>query len=158
MKQKSAPARMSTQARKYTMYGIIFALPWMLGFLMFTVYPIIASIVYSFTDFNGFAIKEFVGVQNYVQFFTDEKSLKSLWNTLYMCVFSLPANIVFSLCMALLLSLNVKGPVSYTHLRFLYRQSNFLFFQRRRVSNFSQCYSHCPKCPGGRQQMAVYHH
>lgn len=109
MKQKSAPARMSTQARKYTMYGIIFALPWMIGFLAFTVYPIIASIVYSFTDFNGFAIKEFVGVENYVRFFTDEKSLKSLWNTLYMCVFSLPANIVFSLCMALLLSLNVKG-------------------------------------------------
>ena len=100
MKQKSAPARMSTQARKYTMYGILFALPWIIGFLAFTVYPVVASLVYSFTDFNGFAIKEFVGVDNFVHFFTDEKSLKSLGNTLYMCVFSLPANIVFSLCMA----------------------------------------------------------
>ena len=108
MKQ-AAPAKLSTQQRKYNMYGFLFALPWLIGFLSFTVYPLVSSIVYSFTEFNGFQIKEFVGVQNYVHFFTDEKSIKSLWNTLYMCVFSLPANIIFSLCMALLLSLEVKG-------------------------------------------------
>ncbi len=108
MKQ-AAPAKLSTQQRKYNFYGFLFALPWLIGFLSFTVYPLVSSIVYSFTEFNGFQIKEFVGVQNYVHFFTDEKSIKSLWNTLYMCVFSLPSNIIFSLCMALLLSLEVKG-------------------------------------------------
>lgn len=113
MKQANAPAKLSTQARKYNIYGFLFALPWLIGFLSFTLYPIIASFIYSFTDFNGFVINNFVGFDNFAHFFTDEKSLKSLYNTLYMCLFSLPANIIFSLCMALLLSLEVKGQSIY---------------------------------------------
>ena len=85
MKQKSAPARMSSQARKYTMYGIVLHFRGSSGSCCVKVYPIIASIVYSFTNFNGFAIKRLCGVRNYVKF-TEAKNLNSLWNTLYMCI------------------------------------------------------------------------
>lgn len=109
MNRASAPAKLSTQARKYQIYGVLFALPWIIGFILFTAYPMISSLYHSFTNWNGFKEGNFIGVANYVSFFTDEKNLKALYNTLYMCVFSLPANIVFSLCMAWLLSLDVKG-------------------------------------------------
>jgi multiple sugar transport system permease protein len=45
--------------------GYIFASPFILGFLIFTLYPIISSLFYSFTDYNLFDAPNFIGFDNY---------------------------------------------------------------------------------------------
>ena len=43
----------SSYKRKLTLYGVLFALPWMLGILIFSAYPLVMSIYYSFTSYSA---------------------------------------------------------------------------------------------------------
>lgn len=99
--------------KKYFIIGLLFAMPWIIGFIIFSLYPICASFIYSLTEFNVLQAPKFVGLENYKTLFMDGKFYQALYNTLYMCVFSVPVNLIFSLCMALLLSLEVKGQPVY---------------------------------------------
>ena len=61
----------------------IFILPWIIGFLVFQLYPFIASFFYSFTDFSVLKSMKFVGLKNYIQMFTGDRLFyKSLWATI----------------------------------------------------------------------------
>lgn len=101
------------QQKKFFIIGLLFAMPWIIGFIIFSLYPIGASFVYSLSEYNIFQPPKFVGLDNFTALFHDSKFFLSLYNTLYICVFSVPANILFSLAMALLLSLEVKGQPVY---------------------------------------------
>ena len=87
-----------------TFVGILFASPWILGFLVFQLYPILASGYYSFTDFNLFQSPRFVGLQNYREMASDDRVAKSLFNTLYMTVIGVPLGLAFALITALALN------------------------------------------------------
>lgn len=92
--------------------GLIFVSPWIIGFLVFYLYPILISFYYSFTDFNVFQAPKFTGLKNYRDLFIGTPSelfYKSLFNTLYMTVFGTLTGIVFGLIMALLLNQKVKA-------------------------------------------------
>ena len=82
---------------KQNISGFAFALPWIIGFLCFSAYPIITSMYYSFTEFNMFQSPEFVGLSNYRTLFGEEKFWKSLYNTLYMTVLGTPLNLILGL-------------------------------------------------------------
>jgi multiple sugar transport system permease protein len=101
------------QNRKPHIIGIIFVMPWILGFLIFQLYPILASLYYSLCEYSILRPPDFIGIDNYVQLFADEKFYLAIYNTLYICLISVPLNLVFSLLMALLLSLEVKGQHIY---------------------------------------------
>ncbi|GAB1481628.1 hypothetical protein MASR2M78_04430 [Treponema sp.] len=89
--------------------GILFSTPWLIGFILFIVYPIIQSIYYSFTDFNLFQVPRFVGVQNYSSLFSDELFYQSLYNTLYMTFIGSPIYISIGLLLAVLLNNKIKA-------------------------------------------------
>lgn len=91
------------------MMGLLFAMPWIIGFLVFSLYPIVMSIYYSLTDFNMFQTPKFVGFENYITLFHDPKFYKSLWNTLYMTVIGTPLCIAVGLLLAVLLNQKVRG-------------------------------------------------
>ncbi len=93
----------------HTMMGLLFAMPWIIGFVLFSIYPIVMSIYYSLTDFNMFQAPKFVGFQNYQKLFQDPKFYKSLWNTIYMTVLGTPLCIAAGLLLAVLLNQKVKG-------------------------------------------------
>ncbi|NPV80866.1 MAG: sugar ABC transporter permease [Firmicutes bacterium] len=77
---------------------------------MFTLYPFAASIYYSLTDYSVLNAPEFVGVGNYVTLFSkDPLFWKSLYNTLYYAVISLPLQILVALGLATLLNQRVRG-------------------------------------------------
>lgn len=92
-------------------FGILFALPAILGFLIFVLGPMIASLVYSFTDYSLFNKPTFIGLQNYKDFFsgTDPFFYKSLLVTFYYVLLNVPATIIFSFFIALLLNNEIKG-------------------------------------------------
>jgi len=88
----------------------LFASPWIIGMLVFFVYPAVMSFYYSLTDYNIVAEPNFIGLKNYITLFTkDDIFKKSVMNTLYMVVFSLPIQLVFQLLLALMLNWNIKG-------------------------------------------------
>lgn len=92
-----------------TRVGLLFALPWIVGFLIFGLYPICISIYYSMTSFNIFQPPTWVGLANYRELFTDEKFYKSLWNTFYMVIVGTPVSLIGGLLLAVLLNQKIKG-------------------------------------------------
>ncbi|MBT9147473.1 MAG: Lactose transport system permease protein LacF [Syntrophomonadaceae bacterium] len=90
--------------------GLIFVSPWLVGFLIFILYPIISSFYYSLTDYNILQPPVWVGLANYERLlFEDPLFWKSLENTLFMVLFGLPLMIIGSLGIALLLNAKVKA-------------------------------------------------
>ncbi|MCC3372096.1 carbohydrate ABC transporter permease [Cohnella sp. REN36] len=98
--------------RKGLFYGLLFTSPAILGFIIFTLGPMIASLVLSLTDYNVFREQTaFVGIDNYSKLFSGEDELfyKSLGVTFYFVILRVPAVIIVSFAIALLLNLNVRG-------------------------------------------------
>jgi len=113
MKPASTP---STDKKRHSelLLGLAFASPWLVGFVIFTVYPIVASFYYSFTYYDTLSAPAWVGLQNYIRLFTDDPLFwTSLKNTLYMVVFALPASLVAGLALALLLNQKLRGMSIY---------------------------------------------
>lgn len=86
-----------------------FISPWLIGFLVLTVGPMIFSFIMSFTDWDMLTKMKFVGIQNYVNLFKDDIFLKSMRNTFLYAFLSVPINLLLSLLMAYLLSFHLKG-------------------------------------------------
>ncbi|MFT4416474.1 carbohydrate ABC transporter permease [Fredinandcohnia humi] len=105
--------------RKNLVIGLLFASPWIIGFLIFELYPILMSFYYSLTDYNLFSPPKWVGLENYEKLFQDDKFYLSLYNTIYITIFGLFPHLAFALLMALLLNMNVKGQALYRTIYFL---------------------------------------
>lgn len=87
----------------------LFILPWIIGFLIFQLYPFVASFVYSFTDFSLLKSMKFVGFKNYIQMFTrDRVFYKSLWATVKYVLIAVPGKLVFALIIAMILNMKLK--------------------------------------------------
>ena len=88
--------------------GLMFVSPWIIGFLVFTLFPVGASLYYSFCDYDILTEPLWIGTLNYQEMFTDEIFWKTMYNTLYFAAFSVPLGLVFSLLVAVLLNQAVK--------------------------------------------------
>ena len=90
-------------------WGYIFILPWVVGFLLFTAGPMLASVALSLTKYNLAEIR-FVGLENYRSLIADDPLFwKSLWNTAVYVVVSVPLGLTGSLLLALVLSQRIRG-------------------------------------------------
>ena len=94
--------------------GLLFASPFIVGFLAFTLYPMVASFYYSFTHFTGLEPPRWIGLKNYVFMLTqDDQMHRALANTAYMVVFAVPAQLLVAFVMALLLNVQIRGMAMY---------------------------------------------
>ncbi len=105
--------------RKALLVGLLFASPWILGFLIFQLYPIFISFYYSLTDYHLMSAPHFTGLKNYQDLFRDPKFYQSLYNTIYITIFGFVPQLAFALFIALLLNMNVKGQSIYRTIFFL---------------------------------------
>jgi multiple sugar transport system permease protein len=87
----------------------LFISPWLIGFVIFTVAPIIASIYLSFTRYDIVSPPEFVGLKNFTELFADPLFYKSMSNTLYFVILVVPLTMILSFALALLLNQKVKA-------------------------------------------------
>lgn len=84
--------------------------PWIIGFLAFQLYPLVMSFLYSFTDFTMLNDYKFVGLQNYIKIFTNDRLfLKSMKATFMYVAIALPLKMIISLFIAGLLNQKLKG-------------------------------------------------
>ena len=90
--------------------ALAFASPWIIGFCWFQLYPILASLYYSFTSYNILRPPIFVGLANYQNLFLhDELFLKALTNTAIFTLISVPLGLGVALGLALLLNRKIPG-------------------------------------------------
>ncbi|MGD0725333.1 MAG: sugar ABC transporter permease [Spirochaetia bacterium] len=91
--------------------GLLFISPWIVGFLVFTAYPIFSSLFYSLTRYNVVDPPKFIGLGNYIDLVTTDPVFRtSLLNTLYMVVVGTIVITIATLALALILSnKRIKG-------------------------------------------------
>jgi multiple sugar transport system permease protein len=99
--------RQRTMEQQQRFWGWIFISPWIIGFLAFTAFPMIASLVFSFTNFKIGQPLEFTGMTNWNKLISDPVTLNSLGVTLKFGILLLPISLVFPLFMATLLNSKV---------------------------------------------------
>ncbi|WP_070000090.1 carbohydrate ABC transporter permease [Cellulosilyticum sp. I15G10I2] len=84
--------------------GYFFAAPFIIGFLGFTIIPMLTSMYYSFTNYNMVSQESWVGFQNYARLFTDKRFINSVAVTLKYVLLSVPLKLIFALFIAYLLT------------------------------------------------------
>jgi multiple sugar transport system permease protein len=92
-----------------SIWAFIFLLPNLIGFLMFSLGPLVASFFISFTKWDLMSPMKWVGLSNYIELFKDETFLKSLWNTIYFTIGTVPVGVIISLLLAVALNQHIKG-------------------------------------------------
>lgn len=99
--------------------GVLFALPWIVGFALLLVYPLVASFATSFTNFSILRPPKAVGLSNYAELAHDEVFFQSLGNTLLYTLGAVPLGTVAAIALAMLLNSKVRGMPVYRTLFFL---------------------------------------
>jgi len=96
--------------RKEALAAYLFVSPWLLGFLLWTLGPMLFSLFLSFTEYNITRPPAFLGVNNYVRAVTrDPLFWQSLKVTFTYAIFAIPLNLVFGFTIALLLNQDIPG-------------------------------------------------
>ena len=105
------PRNMSDGEWKSLGMGLLFVSPWILGFVLFTIYPLIASVYYSLTRYDIVRDPVFIGAKNYTTIFTtDPHFWDVMYNTMFYVVLSVPLGIISAFFIANLLSALVWAP------------------------------------------------
>jgi len=96
--------------KQQAVFGILFMMPWFIGFIVFGLYPMIMSIYYSLCRYDVLRIPQFIGFGNYEKLiFEDPYFWTSISNTLVYTVLRVPLCIIGSLLLAVLVNNAVRG-------------------------------------------------
>ncbi len=107
----------NSQKEKFA--GIGFLSPNLIGFIIFSLLPIIASFFLTFTRWNLATNPQFVGLTNFINLLEDELFWKYLWNTFYYAIGTIPLTIILAFFLAYLLNRKIHGVVFFRTLYFL---------------------------------------
>ena len=110
---------MTPGERKSLIKGVAFISPWILGFLAFNLYPLIASIWFSLCDYSVLSQPVFLGTQNYVDLWRDPVFWKALQNTVVFAAVAIPLSTFLSIGLAVLLNQPIAGQGIYRTIFFL---------------------------------------
>jgi multiple sugar transport system permease protein len=99
--------------------GLAFLSPWLVGFLAFTLLPIVLSFYYSLCDYSLLQDPLFIGGENYRNLMADPVFWRSLRNTLYYAAMALPGGLLVSLGLAMLLNTKMPGQTVFRTIIFL---------------------------------------
>ena len=110
---------MTPSERRNLRNGLLFISPWILGFCVFMLYPIVSSLYFSFCDYPMTLPPLWVGAENYTDLAGDKVFWISLWNTAYYAAIALPLGLMLAIGVALLLNTKVRGMAFYRTIFFL---------------------------------------
>jgi multiple sugar transport system permease protein len=105
--------------RREAIAGYLFASPWFVGMAVFLLYPLLASIYYSFCDYSVLKPPVWIGAANYAEIAKDEVFWKTVTNTAIYAAMVLPVSMMVALGLAMLLNSKVKGMAFYRTIFFL---------------------------------------
>lgn len=101
---------MTRRTRRNLIWGLTFISPWIVGFLAWTVFPLLSSLYYSMNQYDLIRPPVYIGLQNYTEFLTDTSHTPIVvGNTLYYVLLSAPLGVVSAFLLASLLNSKIKG-------------------------------------------------
>ncbi len=105
------PTRGMTRTEKRNqVMGMLFISPWLIGFFLFALFPLVASLYYSMTNYDFIREPQFIGAANYVRLFTNDPDFYTvMYNTLYYVGIGVPLGIAVAFLIANLLNSDIKG-------------------------------------------------
>jgi ABC-type spermidine/putrescine transport system permease subunit I len=86
----------------------LFISPWIIGFSLFLVYPVLSNFHLGMTQYSGFGAPEWIGFQNYVSLFKDPLFWTSLYNTFYYVILAVPLGVVVAIGLAIAMNQKVR--------------------------------------------------
>lgn len=102
---KKGQAKFGKERIWNTIHGYVFLSPLIVGLALFTFYPVIKSLIFSFCDYNVFKGAEFIGFANFVKVFSSDSEMGKVWaNTAIYAVISIPLNLILSYFLAVLVN------------------------------------------------------
>lgn len=118
--QAASKPRGSRARRREALLGYLYISPWIVGYLLLIIGPVLASLYLSLTRYSIISPPVFIGLDNYIRAFTaDPLFAKSMWNTFYFVVITVPLSITTSLLLALLLDQGLRATKLFRTLFFL---------------------------------------
>jgi multiple sugar transport system permease protein len=106
--------------KKEAIAGYLFIFPWILGFLILRFGPMVASFIFSFTEYTILKPPKFIGLGNFIKMFTTDPNFWiSLRVTLSYAAFAVPVGIILSLLIALLLNQKIPGTTIWRTIYYL---------------------------------------
>ncbi|MGL4650905.1 MAG: carbohydrate ABC transporter permease [Caldilineaceae bacterium] len=109
MSAASVPKHRSAFRRREIIDGYLFASPFIIGFTVFVLVPMLWSFVLIFQTWNLLSPPRWVGLTNITNMFADPKTWLSLWNTAYFAFISVPLQLGLAFLCAVLLNQNLRG-------------------------------------------------
>ena len=101
---------LSASERRNLITGLIFVSPWLIGFLLWTIYPLFSSLYYSFNRYDLLRDPVWIGLRNYREIFFEDPLFKQVvYNTAYYVGLSAPFGVAAAFLMATLLNTDIKG-------------------------------------------------
>ena len=107
-------ARLSRSEQRKVFWGVTFAAPWIIGFVIFVLGPALASLYYSLTDYKLGETPNFIGLENYRILLSGEGAHgrrfgQSMYNSFYYALVGVPLQIITALAMAMLVNQALRG-------------------------------------------------
>lgn len=94
--------------------GYLAISPWLIGFILLTIGPMLASLILSFTEYRLLSAPEWIGLDNFRRLFSDARFINSLKVTFQYVVISVPLRLAFALFIAMLFNTGRKGSGLFT--------------------------------------------
>lgn len=113
--------RPSDLSRAQARAAYLFVLPSTVLYMTFVIAPVLVTIILAFAYYDPMLGSQWVGLDNFTRFFTDQRSLQILWNTLRFAFFAVTFNVAVGLMLALALNRAMPG-----WLRYFFRLAFFL--------------------------------
>src|SRR3989442_5888603 len=107
------PTRRSSLARKRAIEGYLCILPWLIGFICFTLGPMVGALVLSFADYDIITPPRFTGLANLTRVLNDPLLYRSLGNTAYISLLAVPLQQSLALTLAMALNQKLRGIAFY---------------------------------------------
>jgi multiple sugar transport system permease protein len=99
--------------------GLLFISPWIIGFFLFLLYPVLSNFHLGMTQYSGFGEPEWIGFQNYQQLLKDPLFWNSLYNTLYYVLLAVPLGVAVAIALAMAMNQKVREVALYRVLLYI---------------------------------------
>jgi multiple sugar transport system permease protein len=110
---------LGTTERRNLRWGLLFISPWLIGFIIFGIFPILYTFYLSLTRYSGLRDPEFIGVANYTRMAADPLFWTAAYNTLYYTLLAVPVGVVVSMLLAMAMNRKVREVTLYRAIFYL---------------------------------------
>ncbi len=110
---------MTEREKRNNIMGYLFISPWLIGFFIFILFPIVASFFLAFTRYDVLSPPRWIGIGNWLRLLEDRRYHNSLRATFYYVFTAVPLRLIFALLVAMLLKPPTRATSIYTGIYYL---------------------------------------